>query len=214
MERKRAHQVNYAIVTRKFMNYCRPSRPKDMHNQHQMSGGYQRDGEKIFYDFPSRHLLPAGKTGARHEWQKHWSTESRTSVINMILFSLINRARFALFLLFYGNTQQGWGRRKERKSQLRRKELKKKLLPALWKFLRLRNVLKDVNTATLWTELRKKVPFRCKKDFRRRFPSLRVALVLIMRSGVESCKRNFQFIVLSVGMAKGLSDTRKRLLLN
>lgn len=59
----------------------------------------RRRRKKFFYDILlSLHLLPAGRTGARHEWQKHWSTESRTNVINMTstlqIHELINRFVF------------------------------------------------------------------------------------------------------------------------
>lgn len=59
----------------------------------------EEDGKYSFTTFlRSLHLLPAGRTGARHEWQKHWSTESRTKVINMTstlqMLELINRFAF------------------------------------------------------------------------------------------------------------------------
>lgn len=56
------------------------------------------------------HLHPAaaGSTGARHEWQKHWRTDSRTNVINiasnwpLINFFTINFFCFSQsFLIFF-----------------------------------------------------------------------------------------------------------------
>lgn len=82
---------------------------------------------KSFYDFSStRHLLPTGNTGARHEWQKHWSTESRTNVINMTeSMSLIN---FLLNFLSNGRQTTRVGSRKRKTT----KKTQEKLFSVSW----------------------------------------------------------------------------------
>lgn len=86
-------------------------------------------GKNILRLCPS-HLLPAGITGARHEWQKHWRTESRTNVINMTLtrfrihYLTENSSEFPSWRNAKNTTRVG-SRKWREKRRLRRKELKK-----------------------------------------------------------------------------------------
>lgn len=116
---------------------------------------------------PSRHLLPAGITGTRHEWQKHWSTESRTNVINMtatLITCTYKPSRDFFSAIETRDEKQGWGRLEERKKSTTKKNSRRKCFSVswfLWKFfllLRLNSTAlnEDVNATEERTELREK----------------------------------------------------------
>lgn len=55
----------------------------------------------LIYILMHLHPAAAGSTGARHEWQKHWRTDSRTNVINIASnWPLINSFTINFFLFF------------------------------------------------------------------------------------------------------------------
>lgn len=128
-------------------------------------------------------------------------------------FALINRE--LVFLAWGKRKKQGWGRAKERKSQLRRKELEETFCFPGWGTKKLLLVFskKDVNATTERTELREKLTrslFRAvakmRTFFSPRCSSSSLHFGRLMRSGNTRCKffLNETFIfMLSVGIGRG-----------